>query len=234
MIKVLIADDHHLVRNGLAALLQKLDDIVVVGEASDGVEAVDKCAELRPDVVVMDIAMPRLDGSQAARKIISSGDPPAVVMLSIHTDPVLIQQLVRTGVKGYLLKKSAPEELALAVRSASQRKLYLSPLIADSVLDGLINRPSGESPRKRADLLTAREREVLQLIAEGNTNHAIANTLKISVKTVEKHRANLMAKLEVQGMAELIRVAFLQGLIFSDLFEQTDAASWAAGQAPDG
>ncbi len=220
MIKVLIADDHHLVRNGLVALLKNMEEVEVVGEASNGLEAVAMAAELRPDVVVMDIAMPRLDGTQAARQIISSADAPAVVMLSVHSDPVLIQQLIRSGVKGYLLKKSAPEELALAVRSASQRELYLSPLIADSVMHDMMNHKVDDTARSRADSLTPREREVLQLIAEGRTNNAIAEMLTISVKTVEKHRANLMAKLGVQGLAELIRVAFLQGLIFSDLLEK--------------
>jgi len=221
MIKVLIAEDHHLVRKGLVALLRDLEDIEVIGEAATGAEAVDLAAKLRPDVVVMDIAMPRLDGTQAARQIISSKESPPVVMLSIHTDSVLIQQLIRQGIKGYLLKKSAPEELALAIRSAYQRELYLSPLICDSVVNDMMTNPAEEESSRRSDLLTPREREVLQLIAEGYTNNAVADTLTISVKTVEKHRANLMAKLEVQGLAELIRVAMLQGLIFSDLLETT-------------
>ena len=206
------------------ALLRDLDDVEVIGEAATGAEAVDLAAKLRPDVVVMDIAMPRLDGTQAARQIIASKESPPVVMLSIHADSVLIRQLVSDGIKGYLLKKSAPEELALAIRSASQRELYLSPLICDSVMSEMIVHQNGDAPRKRSDLLTPREREVLQLIAEGFTNNAIADTLNISVKTVEKHRANLMAKLDVQGLAELIRVAFLQGLIFSDLLEPANTA----------
>jgi DNA-binding NarL/FixJ family response regulator len=222
MIKVLIAEDHHLVRTGLVALLHDIQDIEVIGEAATGAEAVDLADKLRPDVVVMDIAMPRLDGTQAAGQIIASDASPPVVMLSIHSDPVLIRQLVRQGIKGYLLKKSAPEELALAIRSASQRELYLSPLICDSVMNEMIINPADQEARKRSDLLTPREREVLQLIAEGYTNNAVAGTLNISVKTVEKHRANLMAKLEVQGLAELIRVAFLQGLVFSDLLEETN------------
>jgi DNA-binding NarL/FixJ family response regulator len=221
MIKVLIAEDHHLVRKGLVALLKNLDDIEVVGEAGNGVEAVELAASLKPDVVVMDIAMPRLDGTQAARQIISSASSPPVVMLSVHADSVLIQQLVRQGIKGYLLKKSAPEELVLAIRSASQRELYLSPLICDTVMTDMMTQKVDGDSRKRGDMLTPREREVLQLIAEGYTNNAVAETLSISVKTVEKHRANLMAKLDVQGLAELIRVAFLQGLIFSDLMDPT-------------
>jgi DNA-binding NarL/FixJ family response regulator len=224
MIKVLIAEDHHLVRSGLVAMLRDLDDVEVIGEAATGADAVDMAAKLRPDVVVMDIAMPRLDGTQAARQIIASKDSPPVVMLSIHADSVLIRQLVSDGIKGYLLKKSAPEELALAIRSASQRELYLSPLICDSVMSEMLGHQNGDAPRKRSDLLTPREREVLQLIAEGFTNNAVAETLNISVKTVEKHRANLMAKLDVQGLAELIRVAFLQGLIFSDLMEPANTA----------
>lgn len=219
MINILIADDHHLVRNGLVALLESLPEMEVIGEASDGAEAVRMAADLRPDVVVMDVAMPRLDGSQAAEKILGVKNPPSIVMLSMHADPILIRRMLESGVRGYLLKKSAPEELALAVRAAARRETYLSPLVADSVMHGMLDHPARGAPTSAAELLTPREREVLQLIAEGSTNNGIAETLHISVKTVEKHRANLMAKLEVQGLAELMRAAFARGLIFSDLHD---------------
>lgn len=217
MIRVILADDHHLIRESLAALLERNEDIQVIGKAATGQEAVDLAVELGPEVVVMDISMPRLDGAQAAGRLLSLEKPPAIVMLSIHSDPVLIQQLVRQGVKGYLLKISAPEELPLAIRSASQGDLFLSPAVCDSVMNNYLAMPADGEPQKAADLLTPREREVLQLISEGYTNKAVGAALNITMKTVEKHRANLMEKLGVQDLASLIRVALEQGLIFSDM-----------------
>jgi DNA-binding NarL/FixJ family response regulator len=213
MIDVVIADDHHLVRKGIRALLEGAPDIRVVGEAATGQEAVELSEKLKPHVVVMDLSMPRLDGAQASERILSLSLPTQVVILSMHSDAVLAQQLLRQGVKGYLLKHSIAEELPLAVRSASQGKVYLSPAISDSLLNTLMT-PAAETAENPADLLSAREREVLQLIAEGYTNNAIAEALTISVKTVEKHRANLMAKLEVHDLAGLIRAAIRHGLIF--------------------
>jgi DNA-binding NarL/FixJ family response regulator len=134
----------------------------------------------------------------------------------MHSDTALVQQLLRLGVKGYLLKRSISEELLLAVRSASKGEIYLSPTISDSVMSILMSPPTGETPASPAGLLSPREREVLQLIAEGYTNNAIAKTLTISVKTVEKHRANLMTKLEVNDLPGLIRTAIKHGLIFLD------------------
>jgi DNA-binding NarL/FixJ family response regulator len=213
MIDVVIADDHHLVRKGIRALLESAADIRVVGEAATGQEAVELSEKLKPHVVVMDLSMPRLDGAQASERILALSLPTQVVILSMHSDAVLAQQLLRLGVKGYLLKHSIAEELPLAVRSACQGRVYLSPAISDSLLNTLMT-PSAETAENPADLLSSREREVLQLIAEGYTNNAIAEALTISVKTVEKHRANLMAKLEVHDLAGLIRAAIRHGLIF--------------------
>lgn len=212
MIRVIIADDHHLVRQGIKALLQSCDDIEVIGEAATGHEAVELARELDPHVVVMDIAMPRMDGSQASEQILDLGKHIEVVILSMHSDALLAQQLLRQGVKGYLLKNSIGEELPMAVRSASQGQLYLSPAISDSVLTTLMS--PGETAESPSDLLTPREREVLQLIAEGNTNSAIADILTISVKTVEKHRASLMSKLDVHDLPSLMRVSIKYGLVF--------------------
>jgi DNA-binding NarL/FixJ family response regulator len=214
MIRIILADDHHLVRQGVRALLDKVNDIHVVAEASNGQEAVELADKLQPEVVVMDISMPRLDGVQATQHILSLTTPPAVVILSVHSDSILAQQLLHQGVKGYLLKKSAAEELPLAIRSASQGELYLSPAICDSVMTTLMISPMGEVPENTVELLTSREREVLQLIAEGYTNSAIAEALTISVKTVEKHRTNLMSKLNVHDLAGLIRKSIKHGLIF--------------------
>lgn len=212
MIRVIIADDHHLVRQGIKALLQSCDDIDVIGEAATGHEAVELARELEPHVVVMDIAMPRMDGSQASEQILDLGKHIEVVILSMHSDALLAQQLLRQGVKGYLLKNSIGEELPMAVRSASQGQLYLSPAISDSVLTTLMS--PGETAESPSDLLTPREREVLQLIAEGHTNSAIADILTISVKTVEKHRASLMSKLDVHDLPSLMRVSIKHGLVF--------------------
>jgi len=215
MIRVIIAEDHNLVRQGLRSLLEQSDDVQVVGEAATGQEAIELTERLQPDVIVMDLSMPRMDGAQAAERILALHSTTQVVILSMYADTTMVQQLLRRGVKGYLLKDAVTEELLLAVRSARQGRVYLSPTISDSVMALLLS-PSNEAAGSAADLLTPREREVLQLIAEGSTNSGIAETLNISVKTVEKHRANLMAKLAVNDLPSLIRKAMKQGLIFPD------------------
>lgn len=216
MIRVIIVDDHHLVREGICKLIEGVNDIEVIGEAASGREAVKLVEELQPEVVVMDIVMPRLDGSQAAEQILSLGLPTQVVILSMHSDPVLAHQLLRQGAKGYLLKDSLAEELPLAIRAAFQGKTYLSPAISSSVLTELMDPRLEEAPDSPAELLTPRERQVLQLVAEGYTNKAIAEELTISVKTVEKHRANVMAKLNASDLPTLIRKAMKHGLIFPE------------------
>ena len=212
MIRVVIADDHHLVRQGLRALLENSREVEVVGEAATGFEAVELVEKLQPDVVVMDLSMPRLDGVQAATRILELRTPTEVVVVSMHADTAIVQNLVRRGVKGYLLKDALGTELMFAIRSASAGKLYLSPTISEAVMNMLMT-PSGEDVVVE---LTPREREVLQLVAEGHTNTSIANVLSISVKTVEKHRANLMNKLGADDLATLIRVAIKRRLIFVD------------------
>jgi DNA-binding NarL/FixJ family response regulator len=214
MIDVIIADDHHLVRKGIRALLESVPDIRVVGEAATGQEAVELAEKYRPHVAVMDISMPRLDGAQATERILSLNLQTQIVILSMHSDSILAQQLLRQGVKGYLLKHSIADELPLAIRAASQGQVYLSPAISESVLTTLMMPGGRDMPEEAGELLSAREREVLQLIAEGYTNNAIAEALTISVKTVEKHRANLMAKLDVHDLPGLIRTAIKHGLIF--------------------
>jgi DNA-binding NarL/FixJ family response regulator len=213
MIRIIIAEDHTLVRQGIRALLEQSKEVSVVAEASTGHEAILLTEEHKPDVVVMDLSMPRMDGAQAAGRILDMDLPTQVIILSMHADTTMVQQLLRRGVKGYLLKDAVTEELMLAIRSVSQGKMYLSPTISDTVMTMLLSPPDA-SAENAADLLTPREREVLQLVAEGNTNSAIANTLNISIKTVEKHRAHVMSKLEVNDLASLIRAAMKQGLIF--------------------
>lgn len=216
MIRVIVADDHNLVREGICKLIDGVDDIEVVGEASTGREAVELVEELEPEVVIMDIGMPRLDGGQATQQILSRDLPTQVVILSMHSDPVLAQQLLRQGAKGYLLKDSLAEELPMAIRAAFQGKMYLSPAISGSVLTNLMDPQAGDTPEDPAEALTPREREVLQLVAEGYTNKAIGEELTISVKTVEKHRANVMSKLDAGDLPTLIRKAMKHGLIFPE------------------
>jgi len=216
MIRVIVVDDHHLVRQGIRALLEKADDIEVVGEAADGHKAIELIKYLAPDVLVMDIAMPRLDGIQAAERVRAMGVATQVVILSMYSDQTLVRRALRSGTRGYLLKHSVTEELLLAVRAASRSETYLSPGISGAIVEDFLTlRADAEEP-EALDRLAPREREVLQLIAEGHTNSAIAQVLKISVKTVEKHRANLMSKLDIHDVAGLVRVAIKHGLVFLD------------------
>jgi DNA-binding NarL/FixJ family response regulator len=214
VIRVIVADDHHLVREGIRALLERADDIEVVGEAADGREAVELVQRLTPDVLVMDIAMPRLDGAQATERVCALGVATQVVILSMHSDETLVRQTLRSGARGYLLKRSVTEELLLAVRAAARGEIYLSPAISVSLLEEFLAVQADSEGLRPFDRLTSREREVLQLVAEGHTNTAIAQILKVSAKTVEKHRASLMSKLRVHDMAGLIRIAIKHGLVF--------------------
>ena len=212
MIRVIVADDHHLVRQGIRMLLEKADDIEVVGEAEDGQEAVEMAERLTPDVLVMDISMPRLNGTQATERIHSRGLATQVVILSMHADETIVRQALRYGAKGYVLKRAVAEELLLAVRAANLGDTYLSPPIAGSILSEFLAVSHGSDEPDVMERLTPRERQVLQLLAEGGTNRGIARELVISVKTVEKHRTHLMAKLNVHDLAGLVRVAVKHGL----------------------
>lgn len=214
MIRVLLADDHHLVRQALRALLEKAEGIEVVGEAEDGREAAKLAQRLRPDVAVLDVAMPVLNGIQAAERIRRLQIPTRVVILSMHKDDALVRRALRGGAHGYLLKSAVSEELLLAVRAAVRNEIYLSPGISRTVVEDLLTVGTTAEPVDAFDQLTQREREVLQLIAEGRTNSEIAKLLAISVKTVEKHRANLMSKLDVHDVAGLVRIAVKHKLIF--------------------
>ena len=214
MIRVIVADDHHLVRQGIRALLDNASDMQVIGEAADGQEAFDLARELRPDVLVMDIAMPRLSGTQAVERICALGIGTRVVMLSMYSDKTLVRQALQNGAVGYLLKCSVMEELLLAVRAAKRGETYLSPAISGAIVADYLASQSSPALHSPFEQLTQREREVLQLICEGHTNTGIAQTLQISVKTVEKHRANIMAKLDVHNIAGLVRAAIRYGLVF--------------------
>lgn len=215
MINVMVVDDHHLVRQGIRSLLEKADDIQVIAEAADGMEAVKLAGQLKPDVVVMDILMPVMNGTQAAEQMRSLASPPQVILLTMYSDATLVQRALRSGVRGYLLKRSVVEELLIAVRAAERGEIYLSPMVSGVLIGGGPN-ASGRFEGGELSRLTTRETQVLELIAKGNTSSRIGFILQISEKTVEKHRASLMAKLGIHDLAGLVRFAIRQNLVSAD------------------
>lgn len=212
-IRILLADDHQLMRSGIRLMLEREADLSVVGEAGDGREAVALAKSLRPDVVVMDIGMANLNGIEAALQM--TGDRPeiAVVMLSMHSDESYVLRALKAGARGYLLKDSAEADLIKAVHAVAGGKSFFSPAVSKVLLDDYVRKLRRSGTEDAYDLLTPREREVLQLIAEGKSNKDIANLLNLSVYTVESHRANLMEKLNVRGLPELILYAVRKGII---------------------
>jgi DNA-binding NarL/FixJ family response regulator len=211
MIKVVLADDHQIVRHGLRSLLSAEPDIEVVGEADNGRAVVRMVQELSPQVVIMDISMPDLNGIEATRQILSDTTGVKVIALSMHSDSLFVLNMFQAGASGYLLKDCALEELVKAVRTVMNRKIYLSPGISDIVIkDFVLGWSSTES--SAYSILTAREREVLQLMAEGKNTNQIAESLCVSIKTVEAHRKQMMNKLDIHSVAELTKYAIRQGL----------------------
>lgn len=211
-IKVLLADDHKIVRDGLRTLIEKQKDMEVIGEAENGRNTVKLAQKLLPDVVIMDITMPDLNGIDATRRILTESPGVKVIALSMHSDRRFVSGMLEAGASGYLLKDCAFEELAGAIRSVTSNHTYLSPRVADIVVKNYVNKAYGGGiPSLPA--LTNREREMLQLLAEGKTTKQIASHLHISVKTVETHRRNIMFKLDIHSTAELIKYAIREGLI---------------------
>ncbi len=210
-IRIIIADDHQILRQGLKTLLEKEPDMEVVAEAEDGRKTVILVQELTPDVVIMDVNMPDLNGIEATRQILSDYPEMKVIALSIHADRRFVINMLKAGAHGYLLKDCAFEELAQAIRLVMANKTYLSPGVAEIVVKDYVFRIPG--PAQTAfSLLTAREREVLKLVAEGNSNKQIAGIMQIGVKTVEGHRQKIMQKLETRSVAELTKYAIREGL----------------------
>lgn len=213
--RVLLADDHKIMSSGLRTLLEKEPDIEVAGEASDGREAVRLTDELAPEVVIMDIAMPDLNGIEATRQIISSGSRSRVIALSMHADKRYVSEMLKAGASGYLLKDCSFEEITNAIRAVRDGKTYLSPAIAGVVVEEYV----GQLPQDEESgfsVLTAKEREVLQLLAEGYTTKQIAGRLHVSAKTVETHRQHIMTKLDIHSVAELTKYAVREGLTSLD------------------
>jgi two-component system response regulator NreC len=211
-IRVLLAEDHTIVRKGLRALLEGEAGIEVIGEAEDGKEAVQKTQELLPDVVLMDISMPVLSGLEATRQIKKRFPGVKTLVLTRYADEEYVFQILRAGASGYVVKKAAPTELVLAIKATYRGDSFLSPSISRKVIEEYI-RHAEATAKNSYDRLTDREREVLQLIVEGHSNREVAELLYISVKTVENHRASLMDKLDIHGMAELTKYAIRKGVI---------------------
>jgi len=206
-IRILLADDHAVVRQGFRMILAGQADMEILGEAGNGREAVELAEQLQPDVVVMDVAMPELNGIEATRRLGVSAPHTRVLALSMHKDSVYVREILRAGARGYLLKDAADSDLLAAVRAVSRGEGYLSPAISDAVLSDY--RRHVTNP---IDLLSSREREVLQMIAEGKTNKDIANVLNLSVYTVDAHRGHIMEKLNLHSTTELVRFAIRNGL----------------------
>lgn len=212
-LRVLLADDHKLMRSGLRLLLEQQPGFVVVGEADDGLQAVAGVQSLKPDVVVMDIGMPNLNGIEAARKIKGLQPDAAIVMLSMHSDEGYVLRALRAGARGYLLKDSAEGDLVRAVQAVSEGKSYFSPAVGKVLLEDYMRKLQRTGVEDSYDLLSPREREILQLVAEGKSNKDVANLLNLSPYTVETHRANIMQKLNLRGVPELILYAVRKGII---------------------
>lgn len=207
-IRILLADDHAVVRQGFKMILSAQPDMEVVGEAANGREAVELAEQVKPDIVLTDVAMPELNGIEATRRLLASLPHSRVIALSMHKDSVYVREVLRAGARGYLLKDSGAEDLVSAIRAVAKGESWLSPAVSNAVLDDY--RRHVTDP---IDLLTSREREVLQMLAEGKTNKEIAAILNLSVYTVDAHRGRIMEKLNLHSINELVRFAVRKGLI---------------------
>ena len=210
-IRIVLADDHKITRQGLRSLLDEQPDMKVVAEAEEGRTTLRLVRELSPDVVIMDVTMPDLNGIEATRQIVGEFDNVKIIALSMHSDTLFVTEMLKSGASGYLLKDCAFEELARAIRAVVAGKIYLSPTISGVVVDDYLHRLS-KVDFSDSEVLTSREREILQLIAEGKSTKQIALELHISVKTVETHRRKIMNKLDIHTVAELTKYAVRKGL----------------------
>ena len=213
MVRILLADDHTVMRAGLRLLLERHEDFEVVGEAADGRQAVDIATELKPAVVVMDIAMPQLNGVEAARQILNRDPETAIVMLSMHSDESYVLRSLKAGARAYLLKDSAEADLVAAIQAIIEGKSFFSPGVRALLKEDYIHRLAKFGADDTYELLTAREREVLQLVAEGRSNKEVAALLNLSLYTVETHRTHILQKLNLHSVPDLILYAVRKGII---------------------
>jgi two-component system response regulator NreC len=219
-INLMLVDDHEMIRSGLKSLLQTEDDLVVVGEASNGAEALEKIANLRPDVVVMDISMPVMDGLETTKRMTRQFPESAILVLTVHEDKQYFFQMLQAGAKGYVTKEAAADELVAAIRSVADGHVYLLPALARWLLEDYtqLAKQNALAENDNADttgleVLSAREREVLELVAQGNTTPRIAEVLDLSPKTISRHRERIMNKLNMHSTAELVKFAIRTGLV---------------------
>ncbi len=212
-IRVIVADDHTLVREGVRMILAKESDLEVVGEASDGQQALGLVENLKPDVVIMDISMPGMGGIEATQRLRERHPKVAVLALTMHEEETYVFRLLRAGASGYVLKRAAAQDLVQAVRAAARGESFLYPSVARKVLEDYLKRVEAGEGRERFDGLTEREKEILTLIAQGSSNQQIAQQLFVSIKTVQTHRAHILEKLNLHDRTELVRYAIRKGLI---------------------
>lgn len=213
-VRILIVDDHDLMRRGIKALLQSHAGWEVVGEAHTGREAVTKAEELKPDVVILDISMPDLNGIEAARRIRKSAPNTEVLILSVHYSDQLIRDILEAGVRGYIVKSDSDRDLIIAVETLANHKPFFTPRATEVILSNFNGaRPGNDLPESVRDRLTSREREIVQLLAEGKSSKEVASSLCISVKTAETHRANIMRKLQLHTVTDLVRYAVRNQII---------------------
>jgi DNA-binding NarL/FixJ family response regulator len=212
--RILVADDHEIVRQGLCSLLRQHADWEICGEAADGREAVSKVLSLKPDAVILDIAMPNLNGLEAARQIIKIDPQTKILILTLHDSDQLVQEVIEAGARGFMLKSDAARDLVAAVEALRGNKVFFSPRIAAMVLDGYLRRDGNPDQEGSARArLTAREREIVQLLAEGKSSKEVAVALGLSVKTAETHRSNIMRKLQLHSISDLVLYAVRNNIV---------------------
>jgi len=209
---ILLADDHSILREGLRSLLSNTPDLEIIGEAEDGKDTIEKARQLQPQLVLMDLSMPVINGTDAIRVIKQRSPEIKIIVLTVHKSEEYVRATLDAGADGYVLKDDTSNDLLTSIKNVQKGKIYLSPGICDKVINGYLNHPDKVSSVRSWDQLTLREREVLKLIAEGSKNREIADCLSVSIKTVEKHRSNLMKKLDLHGVSKLTTYAIENGL----------------------